>query len=403
MHAVTQEELNRHRWFHGIDFGNGLSVKGRISETQPQNYTLFGIYSFLEHIDLQGQRALDIGTSSGLMAFILKKKGAAPVIAADINERSLNFELSRKVLGYEYEIEFRGGLDIQDRSLVSSILGENEFDFVNFSGVLYHLLAPLESLFICRSLLRRGSLICVGTCYDGNSNEPTLRYNMGDSEPEFNEPTTYFLPTLPALLAMLRSASFDPLAAVKIRPGTRWVNVLARAVRPSEVRGKTPLQRLHDDYVGKPNHHLYGNRFHRLEHGQEAPSSIRYTGPEGFDREIDIYNWQPAVPFQPRWSGGGGGGAEARRSSVAAARLALLSPLRRRRSPDRTRPRPRWRRDLAMSIDKRWSSYAPLPAPGDRPARRLAAAVTASRLAWTMLGWTPTPNTVRPSPLRAST
>ncbi len=309
MRVVTQEELDRHRWFHGIDFGNGLSVKGRIPETHPQNYTLFGIYSFLEHIDLQGQRALDIGTSSGLMAFILKKKGAAPVVAADINERSLNFELARRVLGYEHEIEFRGGLDISDRSLVSSILGENEFDFVMLAGVLYHLLAPLESLFICRSLLRRGGLICVGTGHHSNSTQPVLRYNMADIERGVNEPTTYFLPTLPALLAMLRSASFDPLVAVRMMPGNFWVNVLARAVRPSEVRDKTPLQRLHDDYVGKPNHHLYGNRFYQLEHGQEAPSSIRYTGPEGFDREIDIYNWQPSVPFQPRWSGGGGGNA----------------------------------------------------------------------------------------------
>ena len=308
MCAVTQEELDRHRWFHGIDFGNGLSVKGRISEGHPQNYTLFGIYSFLEHIDLQGQRALDIGTLDGLMAFILKKKGATPVVATDIVKQSHKFQLARKALGYEHEIEYRGNLDISDRASVPQALGENGFDFVVFAGVLYHLLSPLESLVICRSLLRRDGLICVGTCYDGNSDAPTLRYNMADIEPEFNESTTYFLPTLPALLAMLRSASFDPLVAVRIRPGTRWVNVLARAVRPSEVRDKTPLQRLYDSEACKPSHYVHhyahGNRFYQLEHGQEAPSSIRYTGPEGFDREIDIYNWQPAVPFQPRWSGG---------------------------------------------------------------------------------------------------
>ena len=78
MHNVTQDELDRYSWFHGIDFGNGLSVKGRIPETQPQNYTLFGIYSFLEHIDLKGCRVVDIGTMDGLMAFILKKRGGGP-------------------------------------------------------------------------------------------------------------------------------------------------------------------------------------------------------------------------------------------------------------------------------------------------------------------------------------
>ena len=305
VHDVTQNELDRYSWFHGIDFGSGLSVKGRIPEAQPQNYTLFGIYSFLEHIDLKGCRVVDIGTMDGLMAFILKKRGGEPVVACDIVERAPRFNLARKILGYEHEIEYLPNLDICDRPLVSSALGENRFDFVNFVGVLYHLLAPLEGLLNCRSLLRRGGLICVGTCYDGTSTEPVLRYNMGDLARPIEESTTYFVPTLPALLAMLRSASFDPLAVIRIRPGNYWVNVLARAVRPSEVRGKTPLQCLHDGETVKPDHYVFGNRFHKLEHGREVPSSTSYAGPQGFDREIDIYGWQPRVPFQPRWPGAG--------------------------------------------------------------------------------------------------
>lgn len=303
MHTVTQDELDRHSWFHGIDFGNGLSVKGRIPETEPQNYTLFGMYSFLEHIDLKGCCVVDIGTMDGLMAFILKKRGGGPVVATDIVDKSHRFQLGRKILGYDHEIEYRGNIDICNRPLISSTLGENRFDFVMLAGVLYHLLAPLEGLLNCRKLLRRGGLICVGTVYDGTSTEPVLRYNMGDLTRPIEDPTTYFVPTLPALLAMLRSAGFDPLVAIRMRPGNHWVNVLARAVRPSEVRDKTPLQCLHDSEVVQPNHSVFGNRFRKLEHGQEVPSSIVYTGPEGFDREIDIYSWQPRVPFQPRWLG----------------------------------------------------------------------------------------------------
>ena len=295
MPRVTQDELRELSWFHGIDFGEGLSVEGRIPKSMPQNYTLFGIYSFLEHIDPREQRVIDIGTMDGLMAFILKNIGAAPVVATDLFDRR-QFRLAREILEYENEVEYHAKLDI---SHMVQRFGESTFDLAVFSGVLYHLISPLEALLICRQLLRRNGLILLETCYDRRSTEPTLRFNMGEISAPFDEPTTYFLPTLSALLSMLRTASFDPLAAIQFRTGSSRVSVVARAVRPSEVRNKTALQRRHDSYVDTPNHFAFGDRFHKLENGRETPSTIRYTGPESLSEELDILTYLPRVPYQP--------------------------------------------------------------------------------------------------------
>ena len=119
-----------------------------------------------------------------------------------------------------------------------------------------------------------------------------------DEAMQAGDPTTYFMPTLPALLAMLRTASYNPLAALHSQHG--WCGVLAQAVRPSEVRNKTAIQQRHDDHLEAHANIPYRDRFYKLEHGDAQPSTIRYTGPENFDGKIDIWTYQPNVPFQPR-------------------------------------------------------------------------------------------------------
>ena len=128
-----------------------------------------------------------------------------------------------------------------------------------------------------------------------------MRFNMGIDPAPFPEPTTYFLPTLPALLALLHTASFDPPAVARLRGVSMRISVLARAVRPSDVRGKTPLQHDHDAYVDHPHHDAFGDRFYSLEHDDAARSTVRFTGSESLDGEIDILDYAPGLPLQPRW------------------------------------------------------------------------------------------------------
>ena len=295
---VTQDELDRMSCFHGIDFGNGLRTKGRIPQSQPQNFTLFSVFPMLESIDLRDKSVIDIGSASGLLAFILRFLGAKPVVATDVYDDRC-FRRGQEILGYKNEIEYHPHIDI---SHIIQRFGESAFDLVAFCGVLYHLLSPLESLLICRQITRRNGLLLLETACDYSSQEPVLRFNMGELSNPMDEPTTYYLPTLPALFSMLRTSCFDPLVGYRLinSGGAHRVGVLARAVRPSEVRGKTALQKRHDDHVDKPDHLVFGDRFFKLEHGGDTPSTIRYTGPEGLDKKIDIRTYRPSVPFQPR-------------------------------------------------------------------------------------------------------
>ena len=170
-HKVTQDEVNELKWFHGIDFGNGLSTRGRFPEPYPPNYTLFSIYPMLESVNPQGQRVVDIGTMDGLMAFMLRNLGAEPVVATDLFDRR-SFRLAKEILGYGNEIEYHPHTDI---SHMIQRFGKSAFDLTMFCGVLYHLLSPLESLLICRQITRKNGLLLLETACDSSSMEPTLR------------------------------------------------------------------------------------------------------------------------------------------------------------------------------------------------------------------------------------
>ena len=343
---VSQDELDELKWFHGIDFGNGLLTKGRLPESEPENNTLFPVYPMLESIDFADNRVIDIGTMDGLLAFILKNLGASSVAATDLFDRR-SFRLAREILGYKNEISYHPHTDI---SRMINVFGENTFDLVAFCGVLYHLLAPLEALLICRSIIRRNGLLLLGTQCDNSSTESVLYFNMGEISQPANEPTTYFLPTIPGLLAMLRTASFDPLVLYRRIPAHRrvWIGVLARAVRPSEVRDKTTLQKRHDSYVDEPDHFAFGDRFYKLEHGEETPSTIRYAGPEGLDKEIDSRTYLLSSPpyrsslgRDKRRTGSGAPGMQARRSWASPARVGCRSPRRCAPAPSRVATTPR--------------------------------------------------------------
>ena len=292
-----QATIDEYKWFHAIDFGR-VASSGRIPPEKPPNYTLFGIYSFLDAIDPTELDIIDIGTMDGLMAFMLKRMGAGRVAATDLWDRR-QFRIARELLAYEGEVEYHTALDIRD---MNQRFGESAFDLMVFAGVLYHLLSPLESLVSCRRLLRRGGLLLLETCIDDSSHEMSLTFNMGLDPAPFHEPTTYFLPSLPALLALLRTASFDPIGVARLRHGSSRVSVLARAARPSAVRDKTSVQRLHDVYVDRPNHFAFGNTFHDLEHDEREGSRAIYTGPDSFETDIDVVDYVPTVPLQPIWS-----------------------------------------------------------------------------------------------------
>src|SRR5687768_7795990 len=91
------QEVNKLRWVHSIDLGNGIVTPGHWGQHPPI------LKKFIDSIDFRGKKVLDIGCWDGLWSFEAEKRGAAEVYATDlISQRNFHqlptFELASRVL-----------------------------------------------------------------------------------------------------------------------------------------------------------------------------------------------------------------------------------------------------------------------------------------------------------------
>jgi tRNA (mo5U34)-methyltransferase len=159
------EDVERYPWYHTLDLGQGVVTKG-----------MFDIRESIRHYplpeDLSGLRCLDVGTMDGFWAFELERRGAAEVVATDIEDpealdwpasirdqpkeldatKAERFELARQALGSKVE---RVGCSIYDLS--TEQLGS--FDFVFCGDVLLHLKDPVSAVERIHSVCRDRALI----------------------------------------------------------------------------------------------------------------------------------------------------------------------------------------------------------------------------------------------------
>lgn len=138
--AALRDEVNSHRWFHEIDFGNGILSPGAIKSDK-----LRRISNAVFDRPINGKTVLDIGCWDGAQSLEALRRGARRVLAADHyvwnsgagDRRSV--ELVREHLAPSMEI-----MDIDVHELTPERVGE--FDVVLFLGVLYHLKDPFCTL-----------------------------------------------------------------------------------------------------------------------------------------------------------------------------------------------------------------------------------------------------------------
>jgi tRNA (mo5U34)-methyltransferase len=158
-------EAERYGWYHTLDLGSGVVTKG-----------MFDHRPYLRHYpipaDLAGRHCLDVATMDGFWAFELERRGAARVIALDIedpaaldwpaslratHDRGLDetkrerFELARRALGSSAE---RVPLSVYD---LGPQLGS--FDFVFCGDLLCHLKDPVTALENIRSVCSGSAVI----------------------------------------------------------------------------------------------------------------------------------------------------------------------------------------------------------------------------------------------------
>lgn len=288
---TDQEWVDSKRWFHAIDFGDGLASPGRFGPNVPPNYTLYGTFEFLRQMDLSRARCLDVGAMDGLASFVMKGLGAREVTACDMAPRE-TFLFGRKALG----------LDVDYKTPVTAtalpeFFAENPADLLVLAGVLYHVFDPLTVLVACRECVRPGGYLIVETTHDFHAGGPTMSFNPVDESPlGIDMPHVYWRPSKRTLVGMLQLAGFSVMATTAVNAR---LTVLAKAVRPDEIDDRPArIAKAQDRHRHK--HYKECADFDSLAAKNAEPAAITYSGPTG-DRFLYRARFYAAIPYQPRW------------------------------------------------------------------------------------------------------
>ena len=172
--------------------------------------------------DVAGRRCLDVGTYDGFLAFELERRGAAEVVAIDIEDHAnWDWPARTRALGPARLGEMVGqrkglGFDIAHEALGSSVRRversvydldpavDGEFDVVLCGSLLLHLRDPVRALEAIRG-------VCAGSFLSAEQVDPRLtllsprrpaaRFRGGDS-------VQWWVPNAAAHRAMVESAGF---------------------------------------------------------------------------------------------------------------------------------------------------------------------------------------------------
>ncbi len=167
----ARRRITRHPfWYHCVDVAPGLSTPGW--------FDLRHVVDALPWPDVRGRRCLDVGTFDGFFAFELERRGAAEVVAIDIEDhgrwdwpadarpgvaggaRMAAFSGPPKGDGFRLLAELRGSsaswraLSVYDLDPADIGL----FDVVVMGSLLIHLRDPVAALEAVRSVCR-GALL----------------------------------------------------------------------------------------------------------------------------------------------------------------------------------------------------------------------------------------------------
>jgi tRNA (mo5U34)-methyltransferase len=203
-------------WFHNLHFGDVQTAPDHFLGDYPMVKWRCFAHAIPE--DLRGKSVLDIGCNAGFYSIEMKRRGAERVLGIDSDEHYLaQARFAADVAGFD--IEFRNLSIYQIADL------KEQFDWVLFMGVLYHLRHPLLALdlihehvtrewFVFQSM-QRGSREVAALKRDYPFEETSIFNEPGFPLMYFierryaNDPTNWWIPNQACTEAMLRSAGFE--------------------------------------------------------------------------------------------------------------------------------------------------------------------------------------------------
>jgi tRNA (mo5U34)-methyltransferase len=215
--ATLADDVARYGWYHTIDLGRGVLTDGMFDHRPVLD-------RYLVPPDLSGLRCLDVGTMDGFWAFEMERRGAAEVVAIDLEdpdrldwpaslrdgtvktldvEKGLRFDLVKRALGSTVQRLLRSVYDL-DTDLGC-------FDFVFCGDLLVHLKDPITAVENIRRVCRGSATIC----------NPIIRPRLWRSRPVAEldgiDHFQWWALSEPALERMLRAAGF-----VRVERGKRF-------------------------------------------------------------------------------------------------------------------------------------------------------------------------------------
>jgi tRNA (mo5U34)-methyltransferase len=221
------EEVGRYPWYHSLDLGAGVVTPGMFDHRPVMDR-----YPLPD--DLSGMRCLDVATMDGYWAFEMERRGAASVVALDLEDpeeldwpvslraghvktmdetKELRFNLARQALGSKVERVLLSAYDL------SPALGT--FDFVFCGDLLLHLKDPITPVENIRSVCT-GSAVIVNTIKKFRFAEKRPMAEL-DGIDNFE----WWVTNLEGLVRLVRAAGFDRVEAsdtfeLPLRTGGDW-------------------------------------------------------------------------------------------------------------------------------------------------------------------------------------
>ena len=199
---LTASELWRTWWYYSVELMPGLVTRGQYPAELPSLPRLM-----VRRCDLRGRSCLDMGSMEGLIPVVMKRGGAAEVLATDAIDHCWDkMEAIQHYYGVEFEYKSVGLMYELDKKLKG-----RAFDLVHCSGLLYHVFSPIHVLCGIRPLVKRNGLMIVSTnvvVEDGYTMEFN---NAGRIQTERD---TFWYPTVKLLDYTLRYLRLRPVDAL---------------------------------------------------------------------------------------------------------------------------------------------------------------------------------------------
>jgi tRNA (mo5U34)-methyltransferase len=163
-------EVEAFTWYHTIELPSGVITPGEYD-------TRRAIAKIPFPASLAGMRCLDVGTHDGFWAFEMERRGAAEVLAIDLDDPR-QMDISEPGIVWSEAIlaernARRGAFDCAHRALRSQVQRRDlsvyslakqevgEFDFAFIGTLLLHLREPIQALTAIRKVLAPGARLLV--------------------------------------------------------------------------------------------------------------------------------------------------------------------------------------------------------------------------------------------------